>query len=151
MSNLRKPTIVAVALTHTAEVRAWKANVTEEREAVIRRTLRNLLDLGHVASFSVRADDDCESDDVVAEFRTLLGGFVVDACSTAPEPRDDVPPAFLMPVWSFNHLVEGLPSASGRLLGLELELIATPSPDEELGTCLPGHVGRWLILARTHT
>jgi hypothetical protein len=148
MSEAGLEIIVAVAFAHTAEVLAWKAAVTGEERELIRCTLRNLFDLGHVASFSVRSGGSVAADNIVDELRSRIGGLTVDACSVAPVSRHHILPAFLMPVWPFDHKVEGALVATGRLLGLDLDLVATSSPDEETGAHLPGRAGRWLIHAR---
>lgn len=148
MSTPRLLVIVAIAFAHTAEVSAWQTSVTREERELIERTLRNLSDLGQVASFSVQSGGSVAVDSIVDDLRMRLGGITVDACSSAPAPREYEPPAFLMPVWPFDYLVNGAPTTTSLLLGCDLELTATPSPDEELGAHLPGRVGRWLIHAR---
>lgn len=144
----RFETIVGVAFANTAEVRGWRVMATREDGEHIKRTLRNLVHLGHVASFSVRSGGGGSFEDLVGELRSRVGDLQVDICLAAGEPSIDPPPSFLMPIWAFDHVIEGAPASTGRLLGLNLELIATPSFDEEFGAHLPGHSGRWLIRAR---
>jgi hypothetical protein len=139
--------VVAVALAHTAEVQAWQLTVSREEREGIEGTLRNLLDAGHVAAFSVRPVGGATVEEFVDHLRSRIGSVVVDACRDATEGPVDRAPAFLMPVWGFDQAIGGLPVATGRLLGLDLDLIATPSPDQEQGAHLPGHDGRWLIHA----
>lgn len=148
MTEARVESVVAVVLAHTAEVQTWHLTISKEEREDIKRTLRNLLDLGHVAGFSVDPSRDASVQDFVDDLRSRIGSLSVDACREAQEAPMDVPPASLMLVWGFDHAIEGAPASTGRLLGLELELIATPSADEELGAHLPGRVGRWLIHAR---
>ncbi|MES3098937.1 hypothetical protein [Sphingomonas faeni] len=146
MSEPRSDLIVAVAFAHTAEVLAWSAAFTEEERELLDRTLRNLLDRGHVAGFSVKAGVGVGGS-VISGLRSRIGSSTVDMCSAAPASCGHVSPAFLMPVWPFDHMLRGAWTATAQLLGLDLELIATPSPDEELGAHLPGRDGLWLIHA----
>ena len=141
-------TLVAVAFAHTAEVHAWRVTMSREEGEHIERTLRNLLDLGHVAAFSVRHSNAGAVSNLVEQLRSRVGGMVLDACIEATEAPRTPLPAFLMPVWSFDHAIGGLPAATGHLLGLDIELIASPSSDEEVGALLPGRVGLWLIHAQ---
>jgi hypothetical protein len=144
----RFETIVAVAFAHTAEVRAWRVVVSREDGERIERTLRHFVALGHVACFSVRSSGDDSFEGFVGELRSRVGDLTVDVCLAAGESSAAPQPSFLMPVWAFDHLVEGAPAATTRLLGLDLELVATPNLDEEIGAYLPGRAGSWLIHAR---
>ncbi len=140
--------LIAVAFAHTATVQAWRLNMSREEGERIEHTLCNLLGLGHVAGFSIRRISGDTMEDFVHQLRLRVGSVVLDACHEALEASIGPPPAFLMPVWGFDHAIGGLPAATGRLLGLDLRLIATPSPDEELGAHLPGgREGLWLIHA----
>lgn len=147
MTNACVESIVAVAFAHTAEVQAWRLTMSREEGEHIERTLCNLLDLGHVAGFSVRDIERGTVAELVEQLRLRVGGVVLDACHDALEAPISPSPAFLMPVWSFDHAIGGSPAATGRLLGFDVELIATPSSDEERGAHLPGHSGLWLIHA----
>lgn len=141
-------TIVAVAFAHTAEVQTWRLVVSREDGKHIEQILRHLLALGHVAGFSVRSGEDDLFEAFVGGLRSQVGDLAVDVCLAAGESSAGPQPSFLMPVWAFDHVVEGAPAATARLLGLDLELVATPNLDEELGAYLPGRFGRWLIHAR---
>lgn len=147
MSKPLSQIIVAVAFACSGEVLAWTAVACGEERELIRCTLSNLLDLGHVASFSIRSGVSATVNDIVDELRSRIGCQTVDACSASPVPCNDAPPAFLVSVWPFDHLVGDAPAATARLLGLDLELIATPSSDDELGAHLPGRDGLWLVHA----
>lgn len=147
MTEVRLESLIAVAFAHTAEVHAWRLNMSREEGERIERTLCDLLDLGHVAGFSIRHISDDTMADVIQQLRMRIGDVALHACHEDLEEPIRPTPAFLMPVWGFDHVIGDLPAATGRLLGLELELIATPSPDEELGAYLPGRPGRWLIHA----
>ena len=148
MTAVRAESIIAIAFAHSAEVQAWRLTITRKEREHIDCTLLNLRNLGHVASFSIR-DIGCGTvQDFAAELRSRIGSLPVEACCNAGKAAVGPAPAFLMPVWRFDHAVRGLPASTGCLLGLDLELIATPSVDDEFGAHLPGHNGRWLIRAR---
>jgi hypothetical protein len=53
-----------------------------------------------------------------------------------------------MPVWAFDHERDGRPASTARFCGLDLELTASPSSDEETGVPLPGRTGLWVVEAR---
>ncbi len=147
MSTPRCATVVAIAFAQSAEVQAWHMAISGEEGEDICRTLGNLFDLGHIAGFSIRPVGDCSFGSLIADLETRLGAVTVGACLKAAGPSAHVRPAFLVPVWPFDHEIGGRPGSTGRFLGLDLELIATPSPDEELGAHLPGRDGLWLIHA----
>ncbi|GAA3716044.1 hypothetical protein GCM10022268_25750 [Sphingomonas cynarae] len=149
MMDPRLDITVAMASAHTAEVQAWRLAATREQRELIEATLHNLFDLGHVVAFSVCPDGGTiDTLALVDEFRLRFGGAAVDSCLATSGHQVGPSPSFLMPVWAFDHAVGGAPAATGRLLGLELELIARPGADEETGAHLPGRTGRWLIHAR---
>lgn len=149
MMDSRLHVTVAIAFAHTAEVRAWRLTLTREQRELIDATLRSLFDLGHVAAFSVCPDGGTiDAPALVNEFRLRFGSSTVDACVVKSGSPISPLPSFLMPIWAFDHVVDGAPTATGRLLGSEMELIATPCPDEEQGAHLPGRAGCWLVHAR---
>ncbi len=144
----RTAVTVTVAFAHTGEVCAWQTFLTKERGEAIDRTLYNLLDVGHVAAFSIEPTlKIIRWSELMAHLRSRCGVETFQACVAAPPCRSEAP-AFLMQVWPFDHEIAGAPASTGRLLGLDLELIATPSPDEERGVYLPTRDGLWLIHAR---
>ncbi len=148
MSQPHPVVIVAVAFAHTAEVKAWPVLVIREERELIGRTLDNLLELGHIAAFSIEPMVQLQYVELIERLRSCCGLAVVDACIAAPRYESATAPAFLMPVWAFDHQADGREATTARLLGLDLELVAAPSLDEELGAHLPGRNGRWLIHAR---
>ncbi len=148
MTAVRAESVIAIAFAHSAEVQAWRLTITRKEREHINCTLLNLRNLGHVASFSIQDIGGGTVQDFAAELRSLIGSLPVDVSCDARKVTVSPAPAFLMPVWRFDHAVRGLPASTGCLLGLDLELIATPSFDEEFGAHLPGHSGRWLIRAR---
>lgn len=147
MTETRLETLVAVAFAHPAKVDACRLYMSREEGEHIERTLCNLLDLGHIVAFTVQHIGGGTTAEPIEQLRLRVGREVLDACQDAPKAPTRPSPAFLMPIWGFDHEFEGSPAATGRLLGLDLELIATPSSDEELGAYLPGRDGRWLIHA----
>ncbi len=149
MTVPRTHVVVSAAFAHTADVQAWQVAVTREERERIERTMRNLFELGHLAAFSVQPrESGIHPQALIAEFRTRFGAVAVDSCLAESAFPISPSPSFLMPIWAFDHVVDGAPAATGRLLGSEMELIATPCPDEEQGAHLPGRSGRWLIHAR---
>jgi hypothetical protein len=139
---------IAVAFTRSAKVVTWRAPLSNEQVQLLERCLANLLDLGHVAAFDIGADHQAGWTELIKELRSRCGELAVEACLSATVCREQVRPAFLMPVWAFDHEIDGAPASTAQFLGLDLEMIATPSPYEELGVHLPGHAGRWQIHAR---
>ncbi len=141
--------MIVVAAAHTATIHAWQLQATREEREAIEGVLSNLIWLGHLAAFRVHPGGDAATPQtLIEELRLLFGASTVDACFATPPNRIAPSPAFLMPVWAFDHAADGAPASTGRLLGADLELIATPSHDEEQGAHLPGRIGRWLIHAR---
>lgn len=148
MTEARLESLIAVAFAHTATVQAWRVSMSRREGERIEHTLCNLLDLGHVAGFSIRHISGDTMAEFVQQLRLRVGSVVLVACHETLEASIGPPPAFLMPVWGFDDAIGGLPAATGRLLGLDLKLIATPSPYEELGAHLSGgREGLWLIHA----
>lgn len=139
---------VAVAFSHSGEIVSWRTLLTIAQANRLDHALSHLLNLGHVAGFGIQVAQEMPWPQLLEQLRSRCGSMVVGACVDPPvEPRA-IAPAFLMPVWAFDHETNGAPSATGQLLGLDLELIATPSRDEEMGAHLPGRNGLWLIHAR---
>lgn len=142
------PCDVAIALAHSGELISFRVSASRAQQARLQQALSHLLNLGHVAAFSIRPAEDAAWHTLLEQLCARCGSFVVGACIDPPAPPIAITPSFLMPVWAFDHEVGGLPASTGQLLGLDLELIATPSGDEEHGAHLPGRNGRWLIHAR---
>lgn len=139
---------ISVAFAHRGEVQSIRVQLTSGQRTRLHRALTHLLDIGHVAAFGIQHAASGGWSDLIQLLRARCGSFVVGACLDPPAPPHALAPSFLMPVWAFDHEIEGRPAATGQLLGLDLELVATPSDDEEHGAHLPGRNGRWLIYAR---
>lgn len=140
--------VVTVAFAQSGEVAAWRSALERDEVERLTQTLGHMAELGAIASFAIVSDASASFTDVVDQLRHLCGALMVDACLTALSPPRWTRPAFLMPVWAFDHESDGKPASTGHLLGLDLEVTATPSCDEEWGAVLPGRAGRWLIEAR---
>ena len=143
MSGPALSLLITAAFSYGGEIASWRAFLTGEQLELLERVLANLRDLGQVAAFAVEPDRYISSSEVIDELRSRCGPLAVEACLSAPVQREKVRPAFLMPVWAFDHELDGAPASTVQFLGLDLELIATPSPDEEIGAHLPGRAGRW--------
>jgi hypothetical protein len=52
----------------------------------------------------------------------------------------------LIPVWGFEDDDAGYPTATARVLGLDVELSALPSGDDEVGFTIPGRESLFLPL-----
>lgn len=116
--------------------------------AGLERLLSNLAELGHVAAFEIAASQPAEPFAAfVDRLQAKLGVAVVNVALATPAPRGPAP-AYLVPVWPFDHERDGNPASSGRMLGLDLAFGAVPSSDEERGVVLTGRPGRWLIHAQ---
>ncbi len=149
MTASSTPYLITVAFAGGGDVTAWRVAMVMDQVDQLTRTLGHMAELGTIASFAMVPDDPSSPVVVLDQLRQRCGSMLVDACLDASVPTRWVQPAFLMPVWAFNHEIDGRPASTGQLLGLDLELIATPSPDEERGMILQGRDGRWLIEART--
>lgn len=140
--------LIAVAFANRADLLCWRLRSQGDEGEEIDQALSTLQALGHVAAYSVGEVETVDRQGFMAALRDRLGPIVDDAVACRPPPLGDPPPAFLMPVWPFDHEVDGQPSSTGRLLGLDLQLTATPTSDEEVGAHLPGRDGLWLIHAQ---
>jgi hypothetical protein len=144
----RANTHVAVAFSHTGEVISWRLPLSRPVAERLQNALVHLLNLGHVANFSIQNAADSTWSELLEDLGGRCGSGVLSACIDPPVRPSLTAPAFLMPVWAFDHEVHGSPAATAQLLGIYLELIATRSADEEHGAYLPGRNGLWLIHAR---
>lgn len=142
-----RPCIVAVCFSRGADLVVWRVGLDDDQRRRLEGALLGLLELGSVAAFVVEVDRSCGWDDLISVLGGRVGQYAVDACLASPPPRSPRP-AFMVPVWPFDHEIGGAPASTAQFLGLDLELIAAPSPDEELGAYLPARDGRWLIHAR---
>lgn len=126
----------------------WLANLTALQVEHVERVLESLRQLGHVATFAAGPLRGLGWVDPIERLRSRCGSLVVDACLKASAGRDPAPPAYLMPVWPFDHEIDGSPASTAQFIGLDLTVTTSPSPDEEVGVTLPGRAGLWLIHAR---
>lgn len=140
--------VVSVALSRSAEILTFLMHVRREEREEIDQILHNLADLGHVATFNITDSVLRTRSELQQALRSRFGDVVVTACSKPGAWRAEVRPAFLMPVWAFDHVLDGQLASTGRFLGLDLELVALSTSSEEAGVTLPGQEGRWLIYAR---
>lgn len=143
------PYLVTAAFARNGEVMAWRVMMAMDQVERLRRTLGHMAQLGALASFAIVPNAPSSPADVLDQLRDRCGSLLVDACRDAMVPPRWSQPAFLMAVWAFDHEIDGRPASTGQLLGVDLELVAIPSPDEDSGAILPGRDGRWLIEAHT--
>lgn len=142
----RAPIFLGIA-TADAQVIIIKASLTAFQVTGLTQLLRGLSGLGHVAAFAITQASGARShDQLLDQLRDVFGGFVVDAVLAAPAGCEP-PPAYLVPVWPFDHSVSGLPASTARFQALELEVRATPCADDERGATLRGWPGTWLLEA----
>lgn len=148
MPSLTDRYLIAIAASCGADIVLHEAELTQADVSRLDGLLKGLADLGHVASFTVER---CRS---VLDNAGLLSvlrqrwSFVVDALLRGDQTRHEPPPAYLVPVWPFDHEREGRPASTGRFLHLDLEVIASRTVEEERGVRLPGRTGYWLVRAR---
>ena len=148
MSSLFNRYMIAVALSSGANIALYEAELTEREVDRLEGLLSGLAQLGHVAAFAVdRAYAPLGGAAVVDALRQRWD-FAVDAVLAGGQTPRAPLAAYLMPVWPFDHERGGWPASTARFLHLDLEVIATPSADEELGVCLPRRSGHWLVHAR---
>lgn len=140
--------LIAVAFSRGGDVINWSVSLKIDQVEQLKGALNALRDLGHVAAFAIRHSQSTSWMEVQNDLRSRCGGIALDACMLGQARSDQPQPTFLMPVWAFDHELDGAPASTGQFLGLDLELIATPSSDDELGAHLPGRAGRWFIHAR---
>ena len=135
--------------TSDAQLLAWSAVLSDEEWRLIEAIVGGLAQLGHVAHFGIQPVGRPASwVQLLTYLSRQFGNFVVDALCQAPPPRGDPAPAYLMPVWAFDHEVDSTPASTARFFGMDLEVRAKPTKDEELGISLPNRAGLWLIGAQ---
>ena len=144
------PMRVAFCLSRGATLHVHDASLTTTEAGEIGGVLAWLARQGHVACFTIQPPAPAGEgrEGVLAALRRALGDLTVDADLAAEPPPPEPEPAFLVPVWAFDHEVGGQPATTANFLGLDLELVASPSPDEEVGFALPVRLGLWLVRAR---
>jgi hypothetical protein len=139
--------LVAVCYSRGADVTIWRVQLDDRQRGQLAGVLSSLLELGHLAMFRIVKDQTYGWDRLIVDLGSRVGAHTVEACLASPAFGSPAP-AFVIPVWPFDHEIDGAPASTGQFLGLDLQVIATPSPDQELGAHLPGHNGLWLIQAR---
>lgn len=148
MTGVRSEQTVALAFASGADLMVWRVSLGGGQCGKLERILQALHDLSHLAAYRIGCVEPADWTALIEALRQRVGDLVLDVL------RDDDPycagpaPAFLMPVWPFDHEVQGRPASTGRLLGLDLQLLATPTLDQEVGAYLPGRDGLWLIHAQ---
>ncbi len=129
--------VVAVALARGATVLALDADLTPADEGELAGLLDHLTRQGVVACFSIApAGGRLGRMGVLDALRPHVGRDALEATLAAGAPPSEPRPAFLCSVWPFEPGAHGL-IAAGQFLGLDLELFASPSTDEEAGFRLP--------------
>lgn len=124
------------------------ANTGERKR--LEHLLAQLRSIGRVATYGCQLPPPwMPVERVVDAIAGAVGRMTVEVAEASPSSSRDPMPAWLMPVWPFDHERGGLPASTGDLLGATLELRASPCGDEEGGVPLPGYPGRWYISAST--
>lgn len=148
MTEVSSDLTVALAFANGADLVTWRVSLDHGQRLKLECMLGALRDLGHLAAFRICAAEPADWPGFIKALRQRVGDLVLDVLSDGDPSRSGPPPAFLMPVWPFDHEVEGRLASTGRLLGLDLQLTATPTLDQEFGAHLPGCDGLWLIHAQ---
>lgn len=148
MSSLTNRYIIAVAPSCGANILLYEVELAVAQVKRFERLLWGLTELGHVASFTIDQPRSRLSETNVLDAFRARWDFVVDAVLAVDQAHHNPLPAYLMPVWPFDHEREGRPASTARFLHLDLEVIATPTGDEERGVSLPGRAGQWVLHAR---
>lgn len=141
--------LVTFAASLGAEVTCKVVDLVAKEADELRDLFAWLRHLGCVAAFSIRpAEGSIGSPVLHFLLREAFGDLLIDA-GMGPGPiRERPEPAFLIPVWPFDHELDGMPASVGNFLGLDLEILAMPAESEEDGCFLPGLPGTWMVSAR---
>lgn len=147
---MRKPQTFAICVVFTSGrpcLHLTDATAAERDQLV--RLLEHLRSLGRVACYSIKpAPPVITSAGVIEALCARVGRRVVEALDAVAEATIEPEPAYVLPVFPFDHEIDGMPASTARFGCLDLEVIATPSSDEETGVELRGRDGLWLVLAR---
>lgn len=139
--------IFSVAFCNGEVANFGLAGSPAERERVC-ALLNGLSHLGRVAAWRVGPMPEAlAADHVVDALAGRVGRLAVGAVLAAPQTSPEPQPAWLMPISAFDNVAGQAPAATARLFGLDLEVVAVRSKDEELGLKLPGHDGLWVLRA----
>ena len=137
--------LVAVTFASPAKTRCWLVTLSELHRAELERALGWFAKLGHSATYSVAIAEKVSG---WGELRLLLreeaGSIVWDAVEGCPLTQPEELPFMLVPVWPFDDERDGFPVSSARFQGVDIEVSAVPSFDEEQGFSIPGRPGLWL-------
>lgn len=146
---LKQRHLVALAFALGADILVLNADLTADDVQQLDGLARWLVRQGHLATFAVTpAPPSVDLDGAMGTIRGRLGDLIVDADLAAGPPSDEPAPAFLAAIWDFDHHVGGVPASTGQFLGLDLEIIAPLSLDEEQGASIPGLSGLRHVYAR---
>jgi hypothetical protein len=141
--------VVSIAFTNGADLLALIALLTPSEVNQLDGVLQTLVSFGVVAAFSVATSKPARPMlDTIDTLRARCGPLTVDAALRAGKPRFEPAATYLLPAWPFDHDRGGWPASTAKFLSLDLELLAFPSPDEEVGITIPGRAGQWLVRAR---
>ncbi|WP_374470245.1 hypothetical protein [Phenylobacterium sp.] len=141
--------LLALAFARGADILVLDADLTPADVEQFVWLARWLVRQGHLATFAVTgAPDRTDAVGAMGAIRARLGDLLVDANVAAGPPSDEPDPAFLAAVWDFDQVLDGVPASTAQFLGLDLEVIAPVSPDEEVGASVPGIPGLRRVYAR---
>lgn len=140
---------VAIAFSNGADLISSNVVLSGDEEDRLNQFLSWFQELGHIAAYSIAVEVRHSWAGILGMLRARLGSLAAAATRGLRLSESSITaPTYLMRVGPFDHELEGAPTAVAHLLGLDLELIATRSSDEEYGAHLPGRDGLWLIHAR---
>lgn len=141
--------LVALAFARGADIVVSEADFSQEDVEELDGLCRWLIRQGHLAAFGiVPAPVATDPSGPMGAIAGRVGALTVDANLAAGPPPAEPLPAFLAPVWEFDHQLDGQPASTAQFLGLDLEVVAPPSPDEEVGASVPGLPSLRLVYAR---
>lgn len=141
--------VLALAFARGADIEVMDIDLTPSEADQLGHLCAWLSKQGDLAAFTLSTTPArITQTGALGAIRQRLGSLTVDAC-LASGPRPNAPsPAFLMPVWAFDHLLGDLPASTANFLGLDLEVVAPPSEDPEVGAAIPGLPGLRLLHIR---
>lgn len=141
--------IIVVAYAH-AQLTAYLVRGSTGEWARLQALLEHLRALGRVAWYTSQLPPAWSvMDRTVDAIAGAVGRFTVDAALASPPTTPGPAPAWLLPLWAFDHQIAGRPASTADFVGLPLKVVATPADDDEDGAYLPGWPGRWWITATT--
>jgi hypothetical protein len=143
----RQEITVAAAFARGGDVASWAVSLNPEEMQQVELLLGWLFKLGHLAAYAIPSGSSAHTmESFLDAFRARLGAIVVEAtlgCALlAPEPA----PAYLVPVWPFDHERYGAPASTARFLGVDVPVAARRPAEEEDGFEIEEREGLWLPL-----